>query len=113
LFIMKSKHTDAFITANGIGYPAKFIVFGKQTGAVDFFNGIGWQQVLYFIIHFPDDLHLFFFHRGSGITFLAAAAFTFIQVADKVLVHHIFTDQYIIDYYQALQFWPKGTPSCW
>ena len=98
---MKSKYADAFVTADGIGHPAKFVVFGKQAGAVNFLYSIRRQQVFHFIIHFPHDLHLILIHRGPGIAFLAAAAFTFIEIADKAFVHHILTDQYIIDYYQA------------
>lgn len=110
LFIMKGKYADTFVTADGIGYPAKFVVFGKQAGAVNLFYGIRRQKMFHFIIYFPHNLHLIFIHRGPGITFLAAATLTFIQIADKAFVHHIFTHQYIIDYYQALKFCPKGTP---
>ena len=68
---------------------------------VDLFDGSFSKIGLDLIIYLQDNIQLGLLQRSPGITILTAAAFTFAEVANKLLFYYLIADQYIVNDYHV------------
>src|SRR5690606_1196777 len=77
-------------------YPTKFMIIIIKTSAFYFTDAFFSEVRFYFIIIFRQQRQFIFFQWSTGITILTTAAFALIQIAYKLLLYYIITDQYIV-----------------
>ena len=105
--LLVPKAISTYSTINRRSYPSEFPVIKKFAVFIYFFQAFRSQIRLYRIKILFEGLHFLFFQGSTCISIFAAAAFAFVQVANKPAFNYIITYQYIINRYQWNKFLQK------
>src|SRR6185437_1213975 len=103
---------SAHLSTDGRRYPAEFSII-LITAPGFYFPHAGRCQVgLYNFVNLIETIEFLLFERGAGVPILTAAAFTFQEIADKLLADNFVTYQDIIYGYHNVGYKYRSFPGC-
>src|SRR5690606_31857054 len=97
----------ALAVAGGGGAVLAFPVFHGQSLLLHGFHALSRHVRFYVLVHLGQNGQLIFVQGSAHVSFYAAGAFAFIQVADKELIFQVVREDGVLQYYHSTFYLSK------